>query len=246
MRRVLSILHLLLAVSALAQDTLPSSFAPMGRIGMGGSVGTPIPAVAWYKLDGNALDSSGNGYHGTWRGTEAYAAGKFAGTQAAVFDGASRIFNGSIGTGPGFTVVAWQRQSTNNATRQYLVASAGLKNLLYTDVKSLGVDSSFTVAARDTTTRSVSGGALLAGTWTHVAGTCGPEGLAASVNGTRIGLNTAVTNAASDIGYYLGTYGSFFLRGALQDVRIFDRALSLANIQRIMESQDNEPLEELQ
>ena len=36
MRRVLSILHLLLAVSALAQNTIPSSFAPMGRIGMGG------------------------------------------------------------------------------------------------------------------------------------------------------------------------------------------------------------------
>ena len=36
MRRVLSILYLLIAVSAFAQNTIPSSFAPMGRIGMSG------------------------------------------------------------------------------------------------------------------------------------------------------------------------------------------------------------------
>ena len=34
--------------------------------------------VAWYRAENNALDASGNGHHGTWVGTEAYAPGVFA------------------------------------------------------------------------------------------------------------------------------------------------------------------------
>lgn len=46
-----------------------------------------VPAtLGWWKLDGNANDSSGNGYNGTWSGTEDYTTGvQF--TQAGLFDG---------------------------------------------------------------------------------------------------------------------------------------------------------------
>jgi len=61
--------------------------------------------VAWYRGDGNALDSSGNGYNGTWSGTESYTNGVNA--HAFWFDGASSVNSGNITTVTNMTVAAW-------------------------------------------------------------------------------------------------------------------------------------------
>ena len=48
--------------------------------------------VAYYPFEGNANDYSGNGYHGTWSGTEQYDTGRSG--QAAKFDGNSYVETG--------------------------------------------------------------------------------------------------------------------------------------------------------
>jgi len=56
----------------------------------------------WWKGEGNALDSSGNGYTGTWSGTEAYASSSF--NSSFNMSGASKINLGNLYTKRDFTL----------------------------------------------------------------------------------------------------------------------------------------------
>jgi len=87
MKRAIVIM-LLAAAPALAFDAAPlvqwitgATFTPL-----------TLGPVAWYKGDGNALDNSGNGYNGTWSGTEGYTNGVNA--QAFHFNGSSWVDTG--------------------------------------------------------------------------------------------------------------------------------------------------------
>ena len=68
-----ALLSILLAFCVNSQG-LPFYFDPMGKLG--GSSFNPLQLnpVAWYKADGNALDSV-NGFNGTWGGTPEYTNG---------------------------------------------------------------------------------------------------------------------------------------------------------------------------
>ena len=67
-----------------------SSYAVTGTLDTTTDTAYPVANSAYYKLNGDALDSSGNGYNGTWNGTETYAAGRFG--QAAVFNGVNQTY----------------------------------------------------------------------------------------------------------------------------------------------------------
>lgn len=201
------------------------------------ATGTPIPAVAWYKLDGNALDSSGNGYDGTWTGTEAYTNGLFAGTQAASFSessiGLGRIFNQNL---TNVTISAWIRP--NVASRDFL--TLGTSFYRYNNATSIRIyrvngSSGYNITGFDNALNS----------WNHIAIVMTSSGAKGYRNGVYVG-ETSEIQKISPGNSFIGLSGFTSFSGALSDVRIFDRALSEDNIKRIMESQDNEPLEELQ
>lgn len=229
----------------------------------GGSVGTPIPAVAWYKLDGSALDSSGNGYHGTWVGTEAYTNGPTAGVPAAWLNGSSQIgittnFNFS-GTAS-FTAAFWVRYSTTVGDPIVLGHWGYNINRRAWDVPltSSSLKLSFLACSAGTFTpnvRTESATAIEAGTWYHVCVVRDGANTSFYIGGDLSGNNASggsIYDTAGGVLTKIGAGGSSlatstsFVTGAIADVRIYDRALSEANIARIMESQDNEPLEELQ
>ena len=71
------------------------------------------PLMAWYKFDGNASDSSANGRNGTATGAATYAAGKFG--QAISLDGSSFVeitgYKGILG-GNAFSIAAWVKSTT--------------------------------------------------------------------------------------------------------------------------------------
>lgn len=257
MKWVLSILHLFLAVSALAQNTLPSSFAPMGRIGMG-ATGTPIPAVAWYKLDGNALDSSGNGADGTVSGVEAYQTGMYG--QALTVS--NSYMTGScceVATNE-ITVATWARLDASQQSAmvaRYDTAAKKRVWTLYFNPTGSGLNSvEFFVSANGytpdmTTIARVSGQSITDGQWRHFAGSWkAGEKAKLYIDGVMVNEASAAQSAMyqTDVLMTVGRFANnvFQMRGASDDVRIYDRALSEDNIKRIMESQDNEPLEELQ
>ena len=66
--------------------------------------------VGWWRLDGNLTDASGNGNHGTWSGTPAYAPGVYG--QGALGDGTRHVelpdLSGHLGDD--FTVAAFVRR----------------------------------------------------------------------------------------------------------------------------------------
>ena len=225
----------------------------------GGAVGTPIPAVAWYKLDGNALDSSGNGYNGTWVGTAAYSGGKFAGTQAGSFTGANHVNCGSllgVSQSNTVTVTAWIK-AANNA--QYcvifgnLVVGTGAQNRGYivqydgtgTKLKTR-IDTTPNVAQEKNVIPSFSTN----NEWQHIAIRISGGVVTGWVNGQQ---QTSITyTQANGFGttnpFLIMAYSGNTFRavGLTQDVRVYNRALSAANIAKIMTGQDVAPIEELQ
>ncbi len=222
-----------------------------------GATGTPIPAVAWYKLDGNALDSSGNGYHGTWGGTPTYADGRFAGSQAAsllrgrwIDTGHDFADAGYLFAGPGVAwTVAWWQLSTNQISAVINYSPKGsvvvMMNLLaFMHTTSDGTTPRIIVRGANTDTWALA----YDSSWHHFAVRW--DGTAATLvkdGGTIYALNVGVTtNVVATL--FLGNSDGYSQTKPLKidDVRVYNRAISAANIARIMESQNNEPLEELQ
>jgi hypothetical protein len=84
--------------------------------------------IAYYKLDGNTLDSSGNGNHGTVSGNVAWSVdGKVdTVTKVAEFSGTSSI-NTNIGgnTTPAFSMESWCKPSYTGANYQYIMSKGG-------------------------------------------------------------------------------------------------------------------------
>ena len=84
----------------------------------------PPPAVAsgdldaWYSFDADsAVDDTGNGYDGSWQGTEAYADGRTG--RAASFDGSSRIVADgfrNMAWGDRFAVSVWFKRTGGEGT----------------------------------------------------------------------------------------------------------------------------------
>jgi len=223
-----------------------------------GTTGTPIPAVAWYKLDGNALDSSGNGYNGTWGGSPTYVAGVFDGSQAASllrgrwvdtgydFADAGYLFAGS---GVAWTVAWWQR-STNQVSVSINYSpngsSTAAKNLqAYMHTASTQYTPRLFVRGVNTGTSALANDSVwhhLAVRWDGSVATLIKDG--ATAYALNVGTTTNVVGTL-----FLGNsnaYGDAVAPLSIDDVRVYNRAISVENLARIMESQDNEPLEELQ
>ena len=219
----------------------------------GGSVGTPIPALAWYKLDGNALDSSGNGYHGTVNGPIAsegvYGQGYwFDGTNDYISaDSAAGAFSGAA------TWTAWVK--SNKTSGEFISKFSPASGRSYGIQVDLLGRLNFRASSDGTSVawaRPVSpAGRIDDGEWRHVAVSYNGTTFSVFFNGVPV-YSAGETRAiyAGDAPLWLGAQSEFPttlpFRGTLDDVRIYDRALSEDNIKRIMESQDNEPLEELQ
>jgi hypothetical protein len=211
--------------------------------------GTPIPAVAWYKLDGNALDSSGNGYHGTWTGTEAYVTGKYG--QAGSYDGSSGVSTPgeTIIPAGSVTVAAWAKLDRHIDFQA--IAGAGILSK-GNGIGLLGAASSWTAQNREgTVLHEASTNHSSTTAWTHLATVRNGTDLRLYVNGVLSAVTASANVAAADARFAIGErYRSmliaFRLDGLVDDVRIYDRALSQDNIQRIMTGQTVEPIEELQ
>jgi hypothetical protein len=200
--------------------------------------------VAWYKGDGNALDSSGRGYNATWVGTPSYRTC----TNGTGFDfsGATNTYLRSTipGLTNNFTICAWVeldrlvspitplffkadatrstasdfswvlRITTNgNMEFRYFVGAVGTTRTLTTGVSS-NVCRHIVIAATDSTVSL------------YLNGETAATDSFASANNTDSLFIGAYALAA------LGILDSF-LDGAMDDVLIFNRALTPAEITQL-------------
>jgi hypothetical protein len=100
---------LLILVASVCVADIPFGFNPMGVPSWTPAMLNP---VAWYRGDGNALDSSTNSYAATWSDSAAYATGKVG--QAFELDGSTNYLTipmnvANVISGQQFTLAMWIR-----------------------------------------------------------------------------------------------------------------------------------------
>ena len=193
--------------------------------------------VAWYRFDGDATDSSGNNFHGTEAGDPTYEAGVFG--QAISLDGDGDYVD--CGDPPEFDitdqisftywikVVALDKEWNTVLSRgddSWRSSRAGLNNFMESGMRGTSGDYLFGVTPVDD------------GQWHHIA---------ASYDGTTFYVYADGELDASEpstgqivvssfplyIGDNSGATGRYW-NGLIDDVMIFNRALSHEEIQTIM------------
>lgn len=197
--------------------------------------------VGWWTMDApdvtvtTTTDKSGSGNNGTRAGGTTAVLGKIG--QAMKFDGSSGYVNGHdnpVLASTNITVSAWIN-SRNIATEQMITSKyfdqTGLKGLA---LEVYGAKLTFSINAgafkQGTTVMST-------GKWYHVVATYNGSVINLYVNGVPDGtLNSAagITNPTGnfEIGRY--TYSSnLWFNGTLDDVRVYNRALSASEIQQL-------------
>jgi len=198
--------------------------------------------VGWWKLDdgsgSTALDSSGRGRDGTLYGDPLWIQGYLGG--ALQFDGMNDYVDTQYSENlPRWTVSAWVRSP--RAPRQGSVGGPVHREANY-QFNWNHDDSRFRGTAAlliGDTWYPAHFGALLANQWYHLAATFDGMSLKAYVNGVLTEANPAAQGVPSwdgnslKIGRHAG--GPWYFTGTVDDVRIYNRPLTDAEIQGVME-----------
>jgi hypothetical protein len=199
--------------------------------------------IASYSLNesiGTVIyDSTGNGHHGTVGGAAWNANGRMAG--ALSFDGRSltSIAN-SVGLelSQALTIAGWVKPTASGGTQTVLAKDHGkaLAYALFAAQGTLRLPSGMVrIGCKDI---DVVGRAPLAlDTWSHLALTCDGAAVRLFVNGVEV-ASKPVAGPIETSGGTLhfggsGVFGEFF-KGVLDEVRIYNRALSAAEINEDM------------
>jgi chitodextrinase len=199
---------------------------------------TPGGLVAAYSFDEgagtSASDASGNGHAGTITGAT-WSAGKFG--NALSFNGANSMVSiadaNDLDLGTAMTLSAWVNPAVLSDWRTVILKERpnGLSYALY---------------AHDTARPAVyinTGGADIAAdgsqslpgnTWSHIAATYDGAMLRLYVNGSQVGSQSVTGNmvaSASSLRIGGNTVWNEFFSGLIDEVRIYNRVLSAAEIQ---------------
>ncbi len=225
---------------------LPLAAATLGPLDVCAQSCAPVPpnAVAWWRAENDASDPVGS-HHGTLQNGAAFAPGK-VGT-AFSFDGVDEQVE--IADVPGLnpttavTLEAWVNPQSLDRAYNAVVAKSGAGGRSYglwitsggkVHVEGTGVGSSYAVTAT---------GLVAPGVWTHVAAviTAG-SGFEIYVNGalrTQTGSGSPALSASTSpvtIGNSDAASGDYWFAGLIDEVAVFDRALTAAEIQAIYDA----------
>ena len=199
--------------------------------------------VAYYPFENSADDLSGNGYDGTVTNQGTYVGGQSG--RAIAFDGAGGYVNVPDASGlegfSGLTISVWFRLDGEGGAANTLVR----KNNAYLLQRTSGDYISFAVWDGGLTdwkaVRTRSFDASDYGIWHHVAGVFDPDGSAYRLylDGAEVDSAPTTATAVEESSAPLtigGLEDQFSLDGALDDVRIYSRALSASEIQALYDS----------
>ena len=212
------------------------------------TVDNPTTNAVYYKLDGNANDSTSGAKNGTWGGTEAYAYGPYG--IAGDFNGTSSLITvaSSLPWSSSFSLSMWLRPDSGlSATGYYLpfmqkdydsgVGGVGLAFYLYGYVLSPYIGD----LGGSTYPNIFNTGTLTADTWNHVVLTRTYNvQWELFLNGASLGTYTTngLTEDFSGSEYYFGANGyaigvggtPYYYPGQIDQVRIFSSALSATQV----------------
>jgi hypothetical protein len=194
--------------------------------------------MAHYGFEGNANDSSGNGNHGTENGGVTYATGVSG--QAASFDGVNDLV--SIPSGvvqSSGSVSLWFNPDTLDSSSQfngnsYIFAhfkpnaSPGSRAYIFHENGDVGF------AASEPNILN-SGSILSTSSFQHLALTWNDTSFSGYLNGQSLGSMSKVVTGGLQHAFLggFGYTGVDFAKGVIDEVRIYNRALSESEIQQL-------------
>jgi hypothetical protein len=210
--------------------------------------------VAWYPLDTDASDASGNGYDGSVAGGtvnfgQGGANGNTGGSAAFPDNGHIDVPFDSALNPASFTVTLWANASSTAGFASPVTSRDDVGGgtsthgfILYNDN---GGNWNFWTGDGNPGWDTMVGGTVTTNTWTHLALTFddGTETKSIWINGALAGTETAaaqysqngtVEMEALHIGAGQDDGANFFFSGNIDDVSIWDEALDQASIQDIM------------
>ena len=206
--------------------------------------GPPTGLVAAYGFDAGSgttlTDLSGNGNNGTINGPAWTTAGKFG--SALTFDGVNDIVNvadsNSLDLTTGMTVEAWLRPTTLGSNWRTAVLKEQSGNYMYGLYAHTGSNVPSGNAIIGGVDRDLRGtGALALNTWTHLATTYDGAALRLYVNGVQASSVAATGNIGTSTGALrIGGNNIWpeWFTGQIDEVRIYNRALTAAQVQADM------------
>ncbi len=183
------------------------------------------------------LDQSGFGSNGSWSGTQTggsyYIAGKigFAGNfngsdDKVTVSGVDPLLNGSQGT-----IMAWAYPSASSNGNNIFESVGPSSNRFY-----LSYGSTFQVYRGNPYTQIVLGvGAL--NTWYHIALSWNATTMYGYFNGNLVNSAGYTNTSSSGGGSTIGSQSPAYFAGEIDDVRVYNRALSAAEIAAIYNAQ---------
>ena len=211
--------------------------------------------VAWWPLDVDGTDASGNGFDGTVVGTPVAAAGANGATGGSLdFDGASRIdvpFDAALNP-EDFTVTLWANADTSAGFASPITSRddvAGPITHGYIIYNDSGGNWNFWTGDGDAGWDTLSGGAVATETWTHLAisydsatdtKTLYIDGAVAATDNvpqsgpTQYAVNGTLESEDLHIGAGQDDGLNFWFDGRIDDVGLFRVALSEEDIASIM------------
>jgi predicted ribosomally synthesized peptide with SipW-like signal peptide len=200
--------------------------------------------VAYYPFENSADDLSGNGYDGSITNQGTYIGGRTG--RAVAFGGTNGYVNVSDSSGldgfSGVTISAWFRLDGEGDTPANTLVR---KNNAYLLQRTSGDYISFAVwdggLADWKAVRTRTFDANDYGTWHHIAGVFDPDDSAYRLylDGTEVDSATTTATAVDGSSAPLtigGLEDQYSLDGALDDVRIYARALSASEVQSLYDS----------
>jgi hypothetical protein len=194
-----------------------------------------------------AADSSGYGFNATLVNGPTFAAGKI--NNALGFASASSQYatlpTGIVSALGDFTVSAWVKPTTLDSWARVFDFGSGTNTYMYLTTKSGDLlKPRFAIKIGDGAEQQINAGsALPTGVWTHVAVTLSGTTGTLYINGVADGTNSTITSTPSAMGAttqnYLGKsqWNDPYLNGALDDFRVYSRALSASEITQLAAGQ---------
>jgi hypothetical protein len=215
--------------------------------------------MGWWKFDEGswttARDSSGNGNDGTLQGNPQWVAGKIGG--ALEFDGDDSVNVGNasmlnLGTDD-WTITAWIKTTiagTGDANKGTVFANGGDRSggIRFTLAVSEKQEGSITLTTDDNSTKvqATSSATVNDGVWHHVVGIRNGTTLGVYIDGKLDGTNSVPAgynlSGTSQHDAHVGaitdhrdnSLKKYFKEGAIDDVRIYSRALTANEVQQLM------------
>ena len=213
--------------------------------------------ITWYKFDQSsgttAVDSSGYGNNGTViGGTNAtWSAGKY--DNAIAFSGTNTtaayvaLPGNLVDNLTSMTIASWVNSSNTADAISLFTAGPAAASTPTKYMMMLLKGSRFTITANgNSAEQNISQGSnLTANTWKHVAVTLSGSTGTLYIDGVQVAQNTGMTLKPSDLapttsGNFIGKSewtGDKYLKGLVDDFRIYNRAISTSEVTSVMNGQ---------